>query len=262
MSTRGSATVRGGTFALGLGMVLALGCSGSGPGKGGTGGTSPSLDGPINPPPGGTGGGGTGGGGGATGTGGTGGTGGSAGTGGGGAGGNGGNGARDAGPPGAGGRDAAPDARAPDVAPAPPARTCDSPGLVWKTARKSFYTSYPDPGSVECIEFNGCMWAGMFAACPNMTKTKEWVMAHNIASVFPDFESLKFHDLCLRSGSKTIVVTVYDQCADSDCSGCCTQNKAGNDELVDIESYTAARWGVPDGQIQWADLGPSRNTCE
>ena len=51
-------------------------------------------------------------------------------------------------------------------------------------------------------------------------------MPHNIVAVFPDFGTLKLHDLCLKSGTKTIVVTVLDTCGDSDCSGCCTENKA------------------------------------
>ena len=55
-----------------------------------------------------------------------------------------------------------------------------------------------------------------------------------------------------------MVVLVIDTCADSDCSGCCTQNKGSDNELVDIESYTAARFGVPDGPLQWADLGPTK----
>jgi hypothetical protein len=137
------------------------------------------------------------------------------------------------------------------------AAACDSPGLVWKTARKSNYTSYPDPGSTECIQYNGCTWAGMFAGCPG-TKPKAWVMAHNIVAVFPDLPTLRLHDLCLKSGTKTLVVTVYDECADSDCSGCCTENRGSADELIDIESYTDERWGVPDGRIEWADLGPTR----
>jgi hypothetical protein len=140
---------------------------------------------------------------------------------------------------------------------APGAAGCDSPELVWKTARKTNYTSYPDPGSTECIQYNGCTWAGMFASCPG-TKSKAWVMAHNIVAVFPDLPTLRLHDLCLRSGSSTLVVTVYDECADSDCSGCCTQNRGTADELIDVESYTDTRWGVPDGRIEWSDLGPSK----
>jgi hypothetical protein len=70
--------------------------------------------------------------------------------------------------------------------------------------------------------------------------------------------ALALHDLCLRSGSHEIVVTVLDECADSDCSGCCTQNKGSADELIDVESYTNARFMVDDGRIEWADLGPTK----
>lgn len=131
---------------------------------------------------------------------------------------------------------------------------CGNAGLVWKSANKTNYTSYPDPGSEECVKYNGCTWAGQFAACDG-TKSEVWVAAHNIVSVFPDFSTLKLHDLCLRQGQQVIVVTVLDTCADSDCSGCCTQNKGSASELIDIESYTDARWGVSDGPIEWADLG-------
>ena len=101
------------------------------------------------------------------------------------------------------------------------------------------------------------MWAGQFAAC-NRKQTAEWVEAHNIAAAFPDFRSLELHDLCLRSGDKTIVVTVYDTCADSDCDGCCTRNQRDADQLIDLESYTDARFGIQDGRIEWADLGPTK----
>jgi hypothetical protein len=134
---------------------------------------------------------------------------------------------------------------------------CETPGLTWKSARKTYYTSYPDPGSEECIEYNGCTWAGEFAACQGK-KPEAWVEAHNIVAAFPDFDTLMLHDLCLRSGDKTIVVTVLDTCADSDCSGCCTQNQGDADQLIDLESYTNDRWGVDDGQIEWADLGPTQ----
>jgi hypothetical protein len=134
---------------------------------------------------------------------------------------------------------------------------CDAPSLVWKTANKTNYTSYPDPGSEECIKYNGCTWAGQFAACDD-TKTEQWVKTHNIVAAFPDFGTLKLHDLCLRKGDKTIVVTVLDTCGDSDCGGCCTENKGSESQLIDIESYTDARWGVPDGKIEWADLGVTK----
>lgn len=134
---------------------------------------------------------------------------------------------------------------------------CADPNLVWKSANKTNYTSYPDPGSEECIKFNGCTWAGQFAAC-NDKKPEAWVSSHNIVAAFPDFNALELHDLCLRKGTKTLVVTVLDTCGDSDCDGCCTQNKGNADQLIDIESYTNDRWGVPDGRIEWADLGPTK----
>jgi hypothetical protein len=136
---------------------------------------------------------------------------------------------------------------------------CDLPGLVWKTANKTNYTSYPEPGSEECVKFSGCLYEGLFAACAQK-RSLEWVKSHNIVAAFPDLETLRLHDLCLRSGKKTIVVTVYDTCGDSDCDNCCTENKGNKDQLIDIESFTDARWGVPDGAIEWADLGPTKGT--
>jgi hypothetical protein len=148
---------------------------------------------------------------------------------------------------------------APVVADAKPmTKTCTSPGLVWKTANKTYYTSYPVPGSEECIKYSGCKYQGMFNVCGDAknVKSKEWVMAHNIVAMFP-LGDYGLHDLCLKSGTKTIVVTVLDTCGDNDCDGCCTQNKGSADALIDIESFTNQRWGVPDGRIQWADLGPT-----
>src|SRR6478752_3574359 len=136
---------------------------------------------------------------------------------------------------------------------------CDDPGLVWKSANKTNYESYPDPGSEECIEFNGCTWAGQFAGCDDK-KPEAWVKAHDIVAAFPDFTALELHDLCLRKGSKTIVVTVLDTCGDSDCDGCCTENQGDADQLIDVEKYTNQRWGVADGRIEWADLGPTRGS--
>ena len=82
----------------------------------------------------------------------------------------------------------------------------------------------------------------------------------NIVAVFPDLNTLKLHELCLKSGTKTIVVTAIDECGDNDCDGCCTQDKGNKDELIDVESFTDAKWGVPDGAIQWADLGPTKGS--
>lgn len=164
----------------------------------------------------------------------------------------------------AGAEAAARDAAAGDATAGAATGGCAAPGLVWHSANKTSFTSYPAPGSAECIQYNGCAYEGQFAACPN-TESLSWVKSHNIVSVFPNLRqasngvpALALHDLCLRSGTKTIVVTALDECADSDCSGCCTQNKGSADELVDIESFTDARWGVEDGPIEWADLGATK----
>jgi hypothetical protein len=148
------------------------------------------------------------------------------------------------------------------TAPLPPGKplTCASPGLVWNTANKTNYTSYPEPGSEECIKYSGCKYQGLFSACGDERKSLAWVKAHNIAAFFP-LGRMKLHNLCLRAGGKTMEVTVYDTCGDSDCNGCCTRNRGSAAALIDLESFTNARFGVPDGRIEWADLGLAGTSC-
>ncbi len=137
---------------------------------------------------------------------------------------------------------------------------CQDAGLEWRTGHKTNYTSWPDPGSEECIEYNGCQWAGYFAHCDGQ-RSEEWVAVHNIAAVFPD-AGVQGHDICIRSGDRTMVVTAIDTCGDSDCDGCCTNNKGDAEALIDLESHTNARWGLADGALQWADLGANGAACE
>ena len=147
------------------------------------------------------------------------------------------------------------------TAPAPgPLLTCASPGLVWHTASKTNYTSYPEPGSEECIKYSGCKYQGQFSACGDERKSLDWVKAHNLAAFFP-LGRMKLHNLCLRAGGKTMEVTVYDTCGDHDCNGCCTRNRGDAAALIDLESFTNARFGVPDGRIEWADLGLAGTSC-
>ena len=54
------------------------------------------------------------------------------------------------------------------------------------------------------------------------------------------------------------MATVYDQCGDHDCNGCCTDHKGDADQLIDLEIYTHERFGVEDGDVEWADLGPTQ----
>jgi hypothetical protein len=127
-------------------------------------------------------------------------------------------------------------------------------GLVWQKANLTNFESYPNPGSPECIEFNGCMWAGQFAFI-NGKQSESWVQAHNIAAVHEkDGNKYKLKTLRLRQGTKTIDVKVYDECADSDCDGCCTHNaqEHGLNFLIDIEKFTMQRFHTGEGIVEWA----------
>lgn len=155
----------------------------------------------------------------------------------------------------------APDTAKPDTAvadtAAPDTGTSADSGVVssaWRKANLTYYTSYPDPGSEECIKYSGCTWAGQFAALPSKMP-ESWVAANNIASVHSkDFAAYKLKTLRLRQGDKQIDVKVYDECADSDCSGCCTANSKSTGFLIDLESYTAARFGTNSGIVEWVCL--------
>jgi hypothetical protein len=128
----------------------------------------------------------------------------------------------------------------------------DDADLVWRDARLTNFTSYPEPGSEECIEYSGCEYSGYFAGLDGQQPIA-WVMANNIAAVHSDdFDDYLNHTLRVRDGDSEIDVVVYDMCADSDCSGCCTRNKSEEGFLIDLESYTAERFGVWDGTVQWA----------
>ena len=135
-------------------------------------------------------------------------------------------------------------------------RSVPSDGLPWRKANLTHYTSYPERGSEECIRYSGCYWEGKFTAYGDYEKKPPaWVEAHNIASVrFDHFNDLAFHTLRVRSGKHELDVVVYDSCADSDCSGCCTRNSRETGFLIDLEVHTADRFGVYDGVVEWACL--------
>lgn len=116
------------------------------------------------------------------------------------------------------------------------------------------FTSYPAPGSDECLNYNGCTWEGMFAALPNKMP-ESWVKANNIISVHEkDFPKYKLHTFRITQGSHTIDAKVYDECADSDCNGCCTKNAGSTGFLIDMEKYTVQRFGTGDGIVNWICL--------
>jgi hypothetical protein len=124
--------------------------------------------------------------------------------------------------------------------------------LTWKKSRLTWYTSYPDPGSEECIKYSGCDYMGDFAAIGH--KDKAWVAAHNLIAVHSkDFNQYKLKTLRLKHADFMIDAQVVDMCADSDCGGCCTQNaNTGGGFLIDLESYGVKRFGLDDGTIDWA----------
>ncbi len=137
--------------------------------------------------------------------------------------------------------------------PTPTPTPTPTPSLLWKKANLTNYESYPDPGSEECLEYNGCTWAGMFAALDGK-QSEEWVKANNIIAIHSkDFKMYKLKTLRLKKGTKTIDAKVYDMCSDSDCNNCCTKNAKETGFLIDIEKYTKQRFdNVSDGIIEWA----------
>jgi hypothetical protein len=124
----------------------------------------------------------------------------------------------------------------------------------WGTAARTWYTSYPDPGSEECIKYSGCEYEGMFQNC-NKTMSQTAVQNTNIISVFPATSGI--HIYCLKASSgKTLAAYTLDTCGDSDCGGCCTENKGSYSKLIDIEKYTNQRLGsTGDSTVKYADMG-------
>lgn len=126
---------------------------------------------------------------------------------------------------------------------------------VWNKANLTWYTSWPEPGSEECEDYNGCTWAGWFAGLEDQ-QTEEWVSEHNIIAVHEkDWDTYKLKTFRLRKNGHTIDAVVYDMCADSDCDGCCTKNAGKVGFLIDIESYTRARFNnYGSGTVEWTCL--------
>jgi hypothetical protein len=125
-------------------------------------------------------------------------------------------------------------------------------GLVWRSANLTNFTSYPEPGSAECIDFNGCTWAGYFAGLDGQ-QSVEWVERTNIAAVhMDDFWQYNGKTLRVRDSDSQVDVVVYDACSDEDCNGCCSQNMSDTGFLIDLEINTAWRLGTEHGIVQWA----------
>lgn len=121
----------------------------------------------------------------------------------------------------------------------------------WHAANLTNYESHPAPDSEECLEYNGCTWAGQFYGLDGVYD-EEWVSAHNIVAVHEDHWKLfGMKTLRLRQNDRTIIVQAIDACADTDCEGCCTANLGGDGFLIDIEKYTMARFGSGEGLVDF-----------
>lgn len=129
----------------------------------------------------------------------------------------------------------------------------DTDILEWQQANLTWYESYPDEGSAECIEYNGCQWAGWFAGLSDQM-SPEWVEQNNIAAVHSDhFSTYDGKTLRVRRGTDNqIDVVVYDMCSDDDCDGCCTNNMWKTKFLIDMEIHTAERFGISGGIVEFA----------
>jgi hypothetical protein len=151
-------------------------------------------------------------------------------------------------------------AASPESSEATPESSAESAAAdtVWNKANLTWYISWPDPGSEECVVYNGCEWAGYFAGV-NGQQTEEWVSQHNIISIHEkDWGKYKLKTFRLRQNGRSIDAVVYDKCADSDCDGCCTQNAGTLGFLIDIESYSCERFSgkkdACDGVVEWICL--------
>lgn len=118
---------------------------------------------------------------------------------------------------------------------------------VWYKARLTWYQSYPEENSEECVAFSGCDYAGHFAFF-DYQKSEKWVRENNIVAVHSDHGKwLGLEDLRLRldpeDESSEIIGTVYDVCSDRDCGGCCSRNANETGYLIDLEIHTLERLG-------------------
>lgn len=132
--------------------------------------------------------------------------------------------------------------------------TEDGEPVVWSRATLTWYKSFAEPGTEECILFNGCKYPGLFAGLIG-PQTEEWVMANNIIAVHEkDFEQYKLKTFRLRLDGRELDGTVYDFCADTDCAGCCTANLNEEGFLIDLEYHTMRRFGSDHGIVEFRCL--------
>jgi len=130
----------------------------------------------------------------------------------------------------------------------------DNDDLDWDDANLTWYESYPDPNSEECIYYSGCDWAGYLAGVDGQM-SEEWIENTHIVAVHSDdWGYYQGKILRIRQGSNQIDAVVYDMCSDADCDGCCTENSSQTGFLIDLEINTFEEFGGYQGIVQWACL--------
>ncbi|GLC60582.1 hypothetical protein PLESTB_001630300 [Pleodorina starrii] len=148
--------------------------------------------------------------------------------------------------------------------PPPPTAVSGCPS-GWSAAVGTIFDSWPKPGTVECVDYSGCTWAGMFstldggsaAPCRNGAQwlnggngnfgcrfPESTVRNWNMAATYQLDSSLLGKKLQVMVEGKptvTVTVNVKDVCSNSDCNGCCNRN-TGNKKwkLIDIEKWPAS----------------------
>ena len=137
----------------------------------------------------------------------------------------------------------------------------DEPGqynnedLKWSLANLKWYELHQDPDSEDCVEYDGCEYAGSLEFLGQGQVTEGWIQNTLVAAVHAkDFESYGGHILRLRQGSNQIDVMVYDRCSDSECEGCCTEAIEETSFLIDLEIHTFEQFGANQGIVEWACL--------
>jgi hypothetical protein len=153
-----------------------------------------------------------------------------------------------------GGGDPEPEPEEPEPDEPDPEEPDPDEGDGWRQANLTWFTAYPEPGSEECEDYNGCQWAGYFAFVEGQ-QSEAWVASHDIAAVHSDDAgAYALKTLRVRQGSHQIDVTVYDMCSDADCDGCCTANRGETGFLIDLEQHTMERFGSSWGVVEWTCL--------
>eukprot|EP01089_Gocevia_fonbrunei_P012422 TRINITY_DN2941_c0_g1_i1.p1 TRINITY_DN2941_c0_g1~~TRINITY_DN2941_c0_g1_i1.p1 ORF type:complete len:154 (-),score=37.38 TRINITY_DN2941_c0_g1_i1:116-577(-) len=128
--------------------------------------------------------------------------------------------------------------------------------VVSSTTRPSALTSYN-------VMSDDNTSPGAVAGYPDGTLTRKFVDKINIVAVHSDdWAKYQFHTLKITFGGKSGLFQVWDYCADSDCDGCCTINRANYGFLLDIDSSAAKRvFGISDAENNldshcvWEDVG-------